>query len=716
LPTYTIKAPNGRTYSIQGPAGATDAQVRAKVLEQYPEAGKPAGGPTGYDAALSDARKRAGATPGLVRSFTQGVGYNFTDDIDANLAAAETAVNNALGGGLFGKKSYTPQQARTAVLQAEREAATDYARRNPGMSAMGTVAGALLSPVNKVVAPVATAARLGKAAPAVAGALAGGVAGAGDDGASGAFKGALAGAAFGQALPMAFNAGMRVAAPAVQRAVNALPANVRNAMDAGVNAAAQNRAARLNLPPPPPRPAVTPPAGTQAEIKTARALQNAIDRDAAAGVAFRPGANPLYEGGENLAGVYEAAANFPGQARQQILEAAKRNRKEASQGIVDDIANVLGGKGDFFAYQKGLADTQRRNAQAGMEKIGDQLVTLDPDAILALRSDKARAALTNAADNMRASTDPNVRSQANDLLNVLDQVFDKPSGVTLRVRDAQTISEKLLGAGDTAWRAGDGDTGQALSGLGRAIRGNARDPNRGGFSEYDDWLKQYGTDAQNKKALELGRDVLRSNVWPEEIGSQLAEMGPGSLIHYQKGVAETLLNKVQEAGGDMRVMRQLLDNKNLGAKIRTAFPDDASFAAFLQSAERRVQDANRNAGFTANSATARRMAAQQDLEDQPSVVANAVDQALDAISNPTGVPSKVARATMSNLGMFSPTKGVLKDPEANALLGRTALDPDEVTRLLNMLQTVRGAQARTAQATNRAGARAVTAAAPLIVR
>ena len=39
MPLYEQRAPNGRTYRITGPAGATDAQVKAKILEQYPEAG-----------------------------------------------------------------------------------------------------------------------------------------------------------------------------------------------------------------------------------------------------------------------------------------------------------------------------------------------------------------------------------------------------------------------------------------------------------------------------------------------------------------------------------------------------------------------------------------------------------------------------------------------------------------------------------------------------
>jgi hypothetical protein len=43
MPTYEMRAPNGRTYRITGPAGATNAQVKAKILAQFPEAGKPAG-------------------------------------------------------------------------------------------------------------------------------------------------------------------------------------------------------------------------------------------------------------------------------------------------------------------------------------------------------------------------------------------------------------------------------------------------------------------------------------------------------------------------------------------------------------------------------------------------------------------------------------------------------------------------------------------------
>ena len=41
MTTYSISAPDGNTYKIEGPAGASQEQVQAEVLKQHPNAGKP---------------------------------------------------------------------------------------------------------------------------------------------------------------------------------------------------------------------------------------------------------------------------------------------------------------------------------------------------------------------------------------------------------------------------------------------------------------------------------------------------------------------------------------------------------------------------------------------------------------------------------------------------------------------------------------------------
>ena len=637
-----------------------------------------------------DATKRAASTPGIIRSISQGVGFNFADDIDANMAAGTTAVNNALGGALFGKKSYTPQQAKAAVLQAEREAREKYARDNPVASGVGTIGGAILSPVNKVLGPLSVAkagAGMGMQMlrAGAGGAAAGALAGAGDQGVDGILPGAALGGVLGGAVPPVFRAASKVVQPVAQAAVNRVPQNVRNAATAGVNAMLASRAQREGVQ----LQDLT--RANPAEMKVATQLEAAIQNDARAGVQFQPGQSPLYQAGDNLFGLYEAAAAHPGTAQTALRKAAQANQDAAPQAVVDDLGRSLGAKGDFFDYQKNLLDTKRTNAAAGMDNLADQRFTPTQDTILALRADRTREALTNSAENMMASVNPAVRAQAADLLQVLDQVLDNPAAVSLRIRDAQNISEKLLNAGDRAFRSGDNEAAKTFNELGRAIRTNARDPKQGGIADYDTWLKQYGSDADNSRALELGRDAVRNlseKGRPEKVRATLGKMDPAALDHYRKGLAEELLHKVFRSRGDTTLMRELgpKGDQNLQQNIALAFPDDASFAAFVKSAEQRIREAERNNAILGGSATARRQAGIKALSDPESAASAAVDELVGGVSSPQSVPGRVARG----LGRMLPKQtGVLNDEAANALLGQTALNPDEITRLLNVLQTTR---------------------------
>lgn len=64
MPTYQITAPNGRTYRIDGPAGATDEQVRARVMAQHPEAGA---------APFAETRKALSVIADTAASFLENV-------------------------------------------------------------------------------------------------------------------------------------------------------------------------------------------------------------------------------------------------------------------------------------------------------------------------------------------------------------------------------------------------------------------------------------------------------------------------------------------------------------------------------------------------------------------------------------------------------------------------------------------------------------------
>ena len=47
MPLYAMKAPNGKTYRIPGPAGATDDEIKQEILKQHPDAaGAPEAAPS----------------------------------------------------------------------------------------------------------------------------------------------------------------------------------------------------------------------------------------------------------------------------------------------------------------------------------------------------------------------------------------------------------------------------------------------------------------------------------------------------------------------------------------------------------------------------------------------------------------------------------------------------------------------------------------------
>ena len=87
MTTYQIGAPDGNTYKVDGPTGASDAEVRAEVLRQHPEAGsakpgKPAAKPAKQGAlaslGIAAARPIARVAEGVARMVPDAAieGYN----------------------------------------------------------------------------------------------------------------------------------------------------------------------------------------------------------------------------------------------------------------------------------------------------------------------------------------------------------------------------------------------------------------------------------------------------------------------------------------------------------------------------------------------------------------------------------------------------------------------------------------------------------------
>lgn len=115
MPTYTVRAPNGKSYKITGPAGATNAQLERALLEAYPDAGRAA-----PKQRVAPPRTRgSGIAP--VNALLDNINEILIGVPEGayNLAAM---VTDPISGMIFGKEAV--KQA-----QGQRRAATDYLSR-----------------------------------------------------------------------------------------------------------------------------------------------------------------------------------------------------------------------------------------------------------------------------------------------------------------------------------------------------------------------------------------------------------------------------------------------------------------------------------------------------------------------------------------------------------------------------------------------------------
>lgn len=69
MPKYSIQAPNGKTYQIDGPDGATQQQVRSAVMRQFPDAGRPTAAPRTAAARPAAARPAAPSNDDLLTRY-----------------------------------------------------------------------------------------------------------------------------------------------------------------------------------------------------------------------------------------------------------------------------------------------------------------------------------------------------------------------------------------------------------------------------------------------------------------------------------------------------------------------------------------------------------------------------------------------------------------------------------------------------------------------
>jgi hypothetical protein len=244
-------------------------------------------------------------------------------------------------------------------------------------------------------------------------------------------------------------------------------------------------------------------------------------------------------------------------------------------------------------------------------------------------------------------------------------------------------------AAQDAYAGGNASRGKALRDVGKAVRENAATPERGGFSEYGDWLKKYGEDSDAIEALELGRGVFggKLDMSSERLRSTFAGWNDVAKENYRLGVGEAVLDAARRKGG-VTEARQLLKNEEFADRVRVAVPDNMSFDDFMGALEKEVSRADRNNRVMGGSPTYPLQAARADLEGQArsplDVAAEGVDLMLSPVKALTGKALKEALKAIPRKD-----RSVIGDPAANEALAKALTNPDEMTKLLNLLESYR---------------------------
>lgn len=186
MPLYRITAPNGQTYEIEGPPGASDADVANAVLRQNPEAGRPAVEPKPApfslsDTALAAAQSALGATKSTIEGVT-GAGSapgEYLEGLQKSLGAKMTPERQAelqRRSELEKKAAETgkPLEEIAAGLGGVKEAPVQTFAQAVGSSVPTVLAGMGVAALGTTLgAPVAIAAGVGVAAKYLLGAIQG---------------------------------------------------------------------------------------------------------------------------------------------------------------------------------------------------------------------------------------------------------------------------------------------------------------------------------------------------------------------------------------------------------------------------------------------------------------------------------------------------------------------------------------------------------------
>ncbi len=492
-----------------------------------------------------------------VRSFGQGLTFNFQDELGAMVAGGlnELLLSDEEKGSL----------ARSGVdigyegaLERERGRLDQSRRRSPYLSAGAEVAGGFALPgLGAFKAGQALTSALPAVRPslglAAGGAAAAGLAGLGaseeeslggqlGDTAIGAGIGAVAAPALGGLGQLVAREGGRVATGIMRRFAadpeTAANMRVRQALEAdGINTAAEARELLDDVP-----------GSTLADI----------------------GANLREEG--------VLAAKQPGPARQAAEEIygarqlgqQDRLNQAASEGL---RANRFGAWGDdYYRFMDDLTKGRKDQARPLYEQAYERNIMPTDEIMRIANTDAFKKAARAAMGNMRNKLDtfgPARPPGANDG-SVSTQFMDQ-------------ILRELRDDANRAFRAGSNEYGADVNNIYKALREEVLDQN--------EYLRQargiWAGARQLEEAADAGRGLLfGKKQYAEDVERLLSDMTDGEKDAFTIGLIRGIMDRLSDATETNDAGRRLFNSRRVQNVLREAFQDEEAFRKFYRAVQR----------------------------------------------------------------------------------------------------------------------------------
>lgn len=484
-----------------------------------------------------------------VRSLASGATFGFMDEIAAK------------GDELIGRGSY----AENVAKERARDEQIPTAIALPGQ-VVGAVGSTLLA------GPALAATKAVQAIPQLArwaglGGIEGALSGAGNavegERAAGAGTGALIGAAVG------------AAAPYVVRGAANVAGSIKNAISPG-----SQQAADLSR-------AIMRDADDPASLM-ARANNASIDR---------PGGVTLADvGGENVRGLVERIANTPGAGRTQVIPALTAKQQGQAGRISNDLRSLTG--------------TVRTARQAT-----DEIIAERAEAAAPLYKEAFDFNARDVPEIVRAFEDATATGYGKAILNGsnlrktlqteygIENVKDAPLMVLVDAWKKQVDDQ--IGA---AVRGGAGNTSRVLTGMKERVVATVDEFN----PAYGSARRAWEGPSKYLDNIEKGRSILSTKADSEEFAANFAKLSDADKEAQRIGAVSSIVAKMGNDGANLADMTKYLRSPEMRAKIAAIMPDADAAQAWMRRLEFEVESSKMTGRALGNSATARRLAEQED--------------------------------------------------------------------------------------------------------